>query len=284
MINKSQFANTFKTGGSGFKKDETKTSNETQKDSQDTTDTLQDLLGTANQSSPAINSYNQKADDYSKNMSEFRSYLQSMAGSIFSEIKKNPLETDWGKGILDYYGVLGDKSANAANAEGAAENSGNIDSYAAANAEKQRISKLGQGISAISGMSNDRFSNMLSVLTGIGVNTNSLFETEGQHSVGTAADLANSLYSTDAASTAEYNDLIVSMFGGDTGSVVPNYEDTKKWITGLYDDRKYATDTAYNDDDLWAEILKELKETPEFANNWGYIQNIINDIQADHAP
>lgn len=255
------------------------------KDDKTETQSDTDIVETASYSSDAIGSYNKKADDYSTAMSDFRTYLQNMADSIYAEAQKNPLETDWGKGILDYYGVLGSESANAVNAETAAENAGNIDSYAAANAERQRIAKLGQGINTISGMSNDRVTNMINVLNSIGVNTNDLFGTEGQYSVGTAASFADSLYGTDAASTSEYNKLIAGMYGGDgTTSKVPNYEDTKKWLIGVYDDRKNATDTTYGDDEIWAAIQKELLESPEYANYPGYIANIIKEIQAEHTP
>ena len=160
-----------------------------------------------------------KSDTYSDAIYGYADFMKDKGLDLMEYMKGyNPLNTDWGRGVLDYYGIQSVDASNNANAAGAADNGGNIDSYAAANAERQRLSTLGQGINAISGMTNDRFSNLLNTFNSIGVNVNNLLGLEGQYNLpfmkdqlAEAGDLAESLYKTDADAIKEYNDNIIKL-------------------------------------------------------------------------
>lgn len=120
---------------------------------------------------------------------------------------QNPLETDWGKAILSQYGIDGDNAANAEYADAASSNGGNIDSYAEANARRQKLSYINSGINAVNDASNQRFSNMLGALEKMGVNTANLFgiaSKNGQSAMGAAQDR----YAQDTNSTIAYNEML----------------------------------------------------------------------------
>lgn len=120
---------------------------------------------------------------------------------------QNPLETDWGKAILSQYGIDGDSAANAEYADAASSNGGNIDSYAEANARRQKLSYINSGINAVNDASNQRFSNMLGALEKMGVNTANLFgiaSENGQSAMGAAQDR----YAQDTNSTMAYNEML----------------------------------------------------------------------------
>ena len=171
-----------------------------------------------------------KSDAYSNNIYGNVDWLKNTGTDLMDYMKGyNPLDTDWGRGVLDYYGIQSVDASNNANAAGAADNGGNIDSYAAANAERQRLSTLGQGINAISGMTNDRFSNLLNTFNSIGVNVNNLLGLEGQYNLpfansqlSTISTLAKDLYNRDADAVNEYNTAI-NNFLGQGNSNIANY-------------------------------------------------------------
>lgn len=160
-----------------------------------------------------------KSDAYSNAIYGNTDFMKNTGLDLMEYIKGyNPLETDWGRGVLDYYGIRSGEASNAANAAGAGANGGNIDSYAAANAERQRLSTLGEGISALSGMTNSRFENLLNTFNSIGVNVNNLLGLEGQYNLpfmtsqlSEAGDLASTLYQTDADAAKAYNDDVLGL-------------------------------------------------------------------------
>lgn len=151
-----------------------------------------------------------------------------------------PLEADWAKQLLSYYGIESGEAADGARAAGAADNGGNIDSYAAANAERQRLSKLNAGVNSISGMSQNRFNNMLSTLESIGVNTANLFGVEQKNvqaaleNAGTTGNLAVSAGETQTAADLQGNQdllsLYASLYGG--GTTEGEVADGKAGIVG----------------------------------------------------
>lgn len=120
---------------------------------------------------------------------------------------QNPLETDWGKAIMSQYGLDGDNAANAEYADAASSNSGNIDSYAEANARRQKLSYLNSGVRAVNDASNQRFSNMLGALEKMGVNTQQLLGISTS-SAQSAMDAAKNRYSDDTTATVAYNNMV----------------------------------------------------------------------------
>lgn len=210
---------------------------------------------------------NQQYLDQSKKLSDqiynYTDFLKNLGVDAMAEAKANPLETDWGKALLNYYGVASLDAANGALADGAADNGGNIDSYAAANAERQRLSKLNAGITALSGMSSDRVNNMLSVLNGIGVNTANLFGIEDSNlttaagNVATAADLGATLYGTDAQSKADYANYLATLHSIDAQSTT-DYYNAMLGLFGGGSTGDTTTETGATDNYLDKETAKDL--------------------------
>ena len=162
-----------------------------------------------------------KSDTYSQNIYGNTDYMRNLGTELMDYIKGyNPLETDWGKGILDYYGVQSGYASNTANSEGAANNAGNVDSYAAANAERQRLDTLGQGVNALSGLTTSRFENLLNAYNSTGSNITNLLGLEGLYNLPFATDqlnsvkgLAEEIYKTDAQSVKDYNNAVANLLG-----------------------------------------------------------------------
>lgn len=123
---------------------------------------------------------------------------------------QNPLETDWGKAIMAQYGLDGDSAASAELADSASSNGGNIDSYAEANARRQKLSYLNSGINAVNDASNQRFSNMLSALEKMGVDTANLLGI-GTENVSSAMGAAQDRYAQDTDSTIAYNEMLQNL-------------------------------------------------------------------------
>lgn len=225
--------------------------------------------------------------------------LTSLYQDLYTDQKTfNPLDADWAKEIMSYYGVQSGAAANNARASGAADNAGNIDSYAAANAERQRLSTLNAGMNSIFGMSQNRFNNMLSTLQSIGVDTTNLFGVEQQNvqsalsHAGDTGSLAVSANEAQLAADAQYNqtlsNLMASLMGAGTvdGSTdqeetIPSYPD--------YDAIEFAVRVLVEsgDYDLSDEegITKELvKNYPEFLNHENAIRTAIRWMQGPQPP
>lgn len=121
--------------------------------------------------------------------------------------KQNPLETDWGKAIMSQYGLGGDVAAKNEWADAASSNGGNIDSFAEANARRQRLSYLNSGVNAVNEASTQRFSNMIGALEKMGVNTQQLLGISTSNAQ-SAMDAAKNRYSDDTTATVAYNNMV----------------------------------------------------------------------------
>lgn len=144
--------------------------------------------------------------------------LESLYKDLYNDQKNyNPLEADWAKELLSYYGIESGEAADNARASGAADNAGNVDSYAAANAERQRLSTLNAGVNSVSGMSQNRFNNMLSTLQSLGVDTTNLFGVEQQNvqaaleNAGKTGNILTSVNETQTAADQASNQLILDL-------------------------------------------------------------------------
>lgn len=120
---------------------------------------------------------------------------------------QNPLETDWGKAIMSQYGLDGDVAAKNEWADAASSNGGNIDSFAEANARRQRLSYLNSGVNAVNEASTQRFSNMIGALEKMGVNTQQLLGISTSNAQ-SAMDAAKNRYSDDTTATVAYNNMV----------------------------------------------------------------------------
>ena len=81
----------------------------------------------------------------------------------------NPYESDIGKSIMEDYKFKGKTASDNAVASGGADNGGNIDSYAAANANRQQLAFTNAGKQAVLNDFNTRISNAKEILYNLGV-------------------------------------------------------------------------------------------------------------------
>ena len=139
----------------------------------------------------------------SRDAEDRKTYL----GFIDDYKKQNPLETDWGKAIMSQYGLDGDVAAKNEWADAASSNGGNIDSFAEANARRQRLSYLNSGVNAVNEASTQRFSNMIGALEKMGVNTQQLLGISTSNAQ-SAMDAAKNRYSDDTTATVAYNNMV----------------------------------------------------------------------------
>lgn len=96
-------------------------------------------------------------------------------------LNTNPYTSDIGKAIMASYMQQGDTAARNVTADIAGSNSGNIDSYSAANAKRQQLAFINAGNQAILQDHNARVANALAVLESLGVNTRGLLGIEQQN-------------------------------------------------------------------------------------------------------
>lgn len=139
----------------------------------------------------------------SRDAEDRKTYL----GFINDYKNQNPLETDWGKAIMSQYGLDGDVAAKNEWADAASSNGGNIDSFAEANARRQRLSYLNSGVNAVNEASTQRFSNMIGALEKMGVNTQQLLGISTSNAQ-SAMDAAKNRYSDDTTATVAYNNMV----------------------------------------------------------------------------
>lgn len=201
----------------------------------------------------------------------------------------NPYETDVAKSIMQYYNAQGGKAANEVTAEGIAQNAGNIDSYAAANALRQQLDFTNAGNQAVLNQYNAQSGKMLETLKALGVD------------VGDAQDRLMGILGSNQAYNAElagqYNDGTAEILGlinknalaGNTAAV-----DALKSILSLYetgmtnDTNRYlgqlgtAGDILINRDTQQA-VVDSAKATAEADKQKAYseyqaeIQRILSD-------
>lgn len=81
----------------------------------------------------------------------------------------NPYESEIGKSIMKDYKFQGETASDNATASGGASNGGNIDSYAAANANRQQLAFTNAGKQAVLNDFNTRISNARGILNELGV-------------------------------------------------------------------------------------------------------------------
>jgi hypothetical protein len=164
--------------------------------------TSEPVRSTTTSVTPSTDPGVQRADNLTGMISGAVGNSQSLYGDYYNQAMNfDPTKTDWGKAILSYYGIESGAAANGANASGAAENAGNVDSYAAANAQRQRLATLNQGINAVSSVANQKFSSALQGLQAMGVDVNALLGIEGGN-VGNTQGYLASIYRADETAAA----------------------------------------------------------------------------------
>ena len=171
------------------------------------------------------------ADKGSSWYNDLISQIATATNGLAGDISKNPLDSEMAKGILDYYGVLGYNSGNAVKGATAGENAGNIDSYAVANADRQRMARYGEAISAIAGMDAQRYSNLANLYSALGINIDHLFANTDE---GKEYYDYKSKYEASAAESDSweklYNDLLANY--------TPWGDSLQKMLQDAFDDLK----------------------------------------------
>ena len=115
---------------------------------------------------------------YNAQISKSISDIEAKYGDLYSHIKETDYtQKPYYKTIMESYGIAGDDAADAESASGAGANGGNLDSYAAANARRQRLAFANAGQSAALAAYNAEIGNLLNTLNSLGVNVNDLYAT-----------------------------------------------------------------------------------------------------------
>jgi hypothetical protein len=116
--------------------------------------------------------------DFSKNLNTSRENIESKYNTLFEDLRTGDYTKEpYYQTILDSYGIKGDAAANDASASGAAANGGNLDSYAAANAQRQQLAFKNAAQSAALNAYNSEVASLLKTLGDLGVNVNDLYKT-----------------------------------------------------------------------------------------------------------
>lgn len=137
--------------------------------------------GTVRNKSTAVNQENEKL---------FEKYNQE-----YEDLKNtNPFETETGKAILAKYDLAGLQGRDNAVASSAGSNSGNIDSFAAANALRQQSSLIRQGQTAALEAHQQKLDHARALLSDMGVNIDRVFnqdETAKNNDVARKSEIAS---------------------------------------------------------------------------------------------
>jgi hypothetical protein len=137
---------------------------------QDFAKQYKDIVGAGTK--PLDTMYNQEQQSVNEN---YRKLIDSVNNL---ENINNPLQTQWGKDIMEVFGVKGKNAADNEVATVAAGNSGNIDSFAAANAKRQQKAFSVSGIQAVEAARQQRISDVRAILSDMGVNTQNIFNND----------------------------------------------------------------------------------------------------------
>lgn len=117
--------------------------------------------------------------------------------------------------IMDSYNLFGQNAANGALASGASGNAGNIDSYAAANANRQQLAFTNAGHQAALAAAAQNQGSYLDLYNMMGANNSDL-----RLNNATTMNAINNMYSTDANERQAANDVIRQLFGDESAERV----------------------------------------------------------------
>lgn len=123
---------------------------------------------------PAYNAEIKLASDNNQKLFDQQASDKSMMTDKYGKLENyiydyNPYESDIGKSIMEGYTWKGAKASDNEIASGAASNSGNIDSFAAANASRQQAAFTNAGKQAVLNDFNTRIGNVQNILSNLGV-------------------------------------------------------------------------------------------------------------------
>jgi actin-related protein len=175
-----------------------------------------------------------KDTDLWNRMTGYDTLSREQYQKAISNILENPYDTDYAKNLREYYGAYGDSSTQGAMAEGAAGNAGNIDSFALANANRQRLAYKTAADQAALNTYQAQTANLLGALQGMDTGRVNLYSLmQGNVDSSRAGDLST---------LAQYANMVNTQAGLDTAynQTVAN---VLRDAMGAYGD-KYAQDLA----------------------------------------
>lgn len=119
----------------------------------------------------AFNDYRQRTGNYDayKQIGKDELYISEGRRKNYDFNYSNPFETDWGKEMMSGVKSEMDTSGNNALASGASTNSGNLDSFAAANATRQKEAVLNSRKQSVLANQQRILENAESILSNIGI-------------------------------------------------------------------------------------------------------------------
>lgn len=121
-------------------------------------------------------------DTYNSTVSD-KNDMKAKQNEVYNNLINinNPLNTDWGKAIMSQYtgsGSLGEQAINNSTASDSSSNGGNIDSYAAANAKRQRLAFTNAGVTAVQNDWNNRINNALNTLNSFATYNQGIYDAQ----------------------------------------------------------------------------------------------------------
>jgi hypothetical protein len=217
-----------------------------------------------------------RSDNLTASTTDARNTATEMYKDLYDAIMNNdPTKTDWGKTLLNYYGIKGLSDANGVRGSGAADNAGNVDSYAAANAARQRLSTLNQGVNAVMGEAQNRYTAALETLKSLGVDTTNLLGIEGDN-VESSYGYGASLYNSDKTLEGVKDTNAASKYNSDQNLL--GVQDTNKTNKELAESSK-TTYPAF--DPVYAVKLTRgyIEDNPDIENREDIIEAMTSFFQ-----
>lgn len=190
-----------------------------------------------------VSANNTNLTDQSNNilgqMTQYGTDQSARYDDLYDYIKNTDYySTPEGKSILQNYQLQGNTAANDSTANSASSNSGNIDSYSAANANRQQLAYTNAGNQAVLNQKNSNVGNMLSTLESLGVDMGDLYDKmvnlhqgDQSYNLGLAGE-----YTTGQNNTA-------SQIQAQTDSNNSLYSDALSNLRGLYDNQTSENNT-----------------------------------------
>lgn len=217
---------------------------------------------TQSQSQNLLNQLSQFATDQSGRYDSHYNWLKDY----------NPYNSDMGRALMGYFDQHGNTAAGNAIASGAADNAGNIDSYAAANANRQQLAFKNAGANAITNQYNAQTTQMLNTLQSLGVDVNAALESAGNvisnnqnYNLGilgnyTTGDinLQNVAGSTQMARNQAITDILGKYLGTQETNVGAASTDYQNKLNAALDAYNIATEA-----DMQGQVLQQSKEQAE---------------------
>lgn len=158
-------------------------------------------------------------------------------------VTTDPFKTSEGKAIMNKYDLKALQGRDNAVASGSASNGGNIDSYAAANAQRQQAALVNQGQMAVLESHKQKIDNVRGILSDMGVNIDRVFnqdETAKNNDVARKSEIADVTGYVPNEWTIE-NDDIYKQFLNPDGTFKSEYNDVD--IQALINQAKASGDT-----------------------------------------